>query len=61
MILTISLYEKMNQKKLTNYDVYLIMQSVLDKIAGNEISFETIALRFELTESSNIGFENSLT
>ncbi|HGE6480279.1 AAA family ATPase [Klebsiella variicola] len=55
-----SLYEKMNQKKLTNYDVYLIMQSVfLDKIAGNEISFETIALRFELTESSNIGFENS--
>jgi len=55
-----SLYEKMNKKKLTNYDVYLIMQSVfLDKIAGNEISFETIALRFELTESSNIGFENS--
>jgi hypothetical protein len=28
----------------------------LDKIAGNEISFETIALRFQLTESSNIGF-----
>ncbi|HGE8484393.1 ATP-binding protein [Serratia nevei] len=55
-----SLYEKMKQKKLTNYDVYLIMQSVfLDKIAGNEISFETIALRFELTESSSIGFENS--
>lgn len=55
-----SLYEKMKQKKLTNYDVYLIMQSVfLDKIAGNEISFETTALRFELTESSSIGFENS--
>lgn len=56
----VSLYEKMNKKKLTNYDVCLIMQSVfLDKIAGNEISFEMIALRFESTESSNIGFENS--
>lgn len=55
-----SIYEKMNQKKLTNYDLCLIMQSIfLDKVAGNEISFETIALRFELAESSNIGFENS--
>lgn len=53
------LYNKMNKKNLTNYDVCLIMQNVfLDKIVGNDISFEMVCSKFESTESSNIGHEN---
>ena len=49
------LYNQMNKNKLTNYDVYLILQNLfLDKLSGIKICKNELELRFRDAESSNI-------
>ncbi|HIF5595332.1 TPA: AAA family ATPase [Vibrio parahaemolyticus] len=56
------LYETMEQRELTNYDIYIIMQDILlDKLSGTKVSHETIVARFEQSDSSKIDFEKHKT
>lgn len=51
------LYATMMEKKLTNYDLYLIMQNMfLDKIAGSEVTYQQLILGIKEALSSQEDF-----
>ncbi|HCE4788165.1 TPA: AAA family ATPase [Vibrio parahaemolyticus] len=52
------LYRIMEQRELTIYDIYLIMQDLLlDKLSGTKISYEIIVASFNESHSSKVDFE----
>lgn len=52
------LYRIMEQRELTIYDIYLIMQDLLlDKLSGTKISYEIIVASFNESRSSKVDFE----